>query len=353
MKDYIELIKKANHIYIYGGGERAERFLPICEAYKSSDEIDVIVTDNDKEENLSIYTIKSFSEITVDEDDVIFLAMGEQHWNSVLENIERHCKCTIECLSEETINQLMKKACIDNLKKIGIDIRLFPNEWRKDIYSNNVFDNSGSIEKKMWELATKEAAEYVMDNMDQAKMFHHKSEYHEWLMSQLDISRKTDMCLEFGVYAGKSLNLFSTYCKLHFYGFDSFEGLPSDWMPGFDKGRFSLGCQLPSVRENVTLISGWFEQSLPTFVQEHDLKKEKIKFIHIDCDLYSSTKTVFQYIGPFIEKGTIIAFDEYFNYPAWKKHEYKVFKEWVDQNNIKYEYIAYVENGSQVAVRIL
>lgn len=68
--------------------------------------------------------------------------------------------------------------------------------------------------------------------------------------------------------------------------------------------------------------------------------------------MYSSTKTVFEYVGKHIKKGCIIAFDEYFNYPAWKRHEFRTFQEWVKDNNINYEYIAYVENCSHVAVCI-
>lgn len=79
----------------------------------------------------------------------------------------------------------------------------------------------------------------------------------------------------------------------------------------------------------------------------------KINFIHIDCDLYSSTKTVFENLGKYIKSGTIIAFDEYFNYPGWKEHEYKAFQEWRNEHHIEYEYLAYVENWSQVCIKIL
>jgi len=44
-------------------------------------------------------------------------------------------------------------------------------------------------------------------------------------------------------------------------------------------------------------------------------------FIHIDCDLYSST--IFDLWGNKIVEGTILVFDEYFNYPGWLHGEIK------------------------------
>lgn len=51
--------------------------------------------------------------------------------------------------------------------------------------------------------------------------------------------------------------------------------------------------------------------------------------------------------------GTIIVFDEYFNYPGWQEGEYKAFYEFINETNLKFEYIGYVEISEQVAVKIL
>jgi hypothetical protein len=48
--------------------------------------------------------------------------------------------------------------------------------------------------------------------------------------------------------------------------------------------------------------------------------------------------------------GTIILFDEYFNYPNWEVHEYKAFQEFVTKYGVKYRYLAFARQ--QVAVRI-
>jgi hypothetical protein len=48
--------------------------------------------------------------------------------------------------------------------------------------------------------------------------------------------------------------------------------------------------------------------------------------------------------------GTIILFDEYFNYPNWEQHEYKALQEFVKARGIAYRYLAFARQ--QVAIRI-
>ena len=77
------------------------------------------------------------------------------------------------------------------------------------------------------------------------------------------------------------------------YGFDSFEGLPEDWIPrSITKGTFKQST-LPIVENNVKIIVGMFEDTLPDFVNKHS--NDKIALLHVDCDIYSSTKTIFNY----------------------------------------------------------
>jgi predicted O-methyltransferase YrrM len=105
------------------------------------------------------------------------------------------------------------------------------------------------------------------------------------------------------------------------------------------------------VRDNVELIVGWFDKTLPTFAESH--KTESLALLHVDCDLYSSTKTIFALLAGHVVPGTVIVFDEYFNYPGWPLHEYKAFQEFVSLRKIKYEYIGLVPSHQQVAVRVL
>ncbi|HXH55497.1 MAG TPA: class I SAM-dependent methyltransferase [Gammaproteobacteria bacterium] len=160
------------------------------------------------------------------------------------------------------------------------------------------------------------------------------------------------LALEFGTYKGNSINLLAKLKKgQHFYGFDSFEGLPETWTMGCRKGAFSIRGKLPPVRDNVTLIKGFFDKTLSDFVSQH--KDQPVAFLHIDCDLYSSTKTVLETLHSRLVTGTIICFDEYYNYPDWAEGEYRAFIEFAKAYNILFEYIGYIRAGSQVALKIL
>ena len=74
-------------------------------------------------------------------------------------------------------------------------------------------------------------------------------------------------------------------------------------------------------------------------------------FVHIDCDIYSSTRDIFRALAPRIVVGTVLVFDEYFNYPDWQQHEFKAFQEFVAAHRVSHEYLAY--SRIQVVVRIL
>jgi hypothetical protein len=155
------------------------------------------------------------------------------------------------------------------------------------------------------------------------------------------------LALEFGVASGSTINLLAGLTGDVVYGFDSFAGLPEDWRPGFPKGAFAH--PLPPVRPNVELVVGLFEETLPRFVATHP---GPAAFIHVDCDLYSSTRTVLAHCEPKIRPGTIIVFDEYFNFHGWRRHEHRAFQEFVAETGRSYEYLGVVPTGQQVAVLV-
>lgn len=135
--------------------------------------------------------------------------------------------------------------------------------------------------------------------------------------------------IEFGVFNGVTLNILAQH-KDKVYGFDSWEGLPEDWNHENIKGIFNTGGVIPfTPTENMVLVKGWFDESLPKFLQENDI--DKISLLHLDADLYSSTKCVLDNLKPYFKDECIVVLDEFFNYPSWENHEYKAFKEFINQ----------------------
>jgi hypothetical protein len=142
--------------------------------------------------------------------------------------------------------------------------------------------------------------------------------------------------LEFGVFQGETLKLWSHLLRnpnalLH--GFDSFEGLPSTWHPMLGRGTFSTGGALPQIDDSrVTLFKGWFHETLSRYT----LPPHEQMFVNIDCDLYSSTKTVLNFLKPHISPGTYLYFDEFHH----REHELKAFEELLNEDRLKFRLLA-------------
>jgi hypothetical protein len=157
--------------------------------------------------------------------------------------------------------------------------------------------------------------------------------------------------LEFGVADGASLRYVAARVRRPFHGFDSFAGLPEDWSGTFEKkGKFGRAGHLPAVPANVTLHAGWFADTLPGFLAAHP--GEPVAFAHVDCDIYSSTATVLAHLAPRLVPGTVIVFDEYFNYPNWQRHEWRAFQEFVRDTGTGYAYLGFAQKNGHVAVRL-
>ena len=170
--------------------------------------------------------------------------------------------------------------------------------------------------------------------------------------------------LEFGVHTGSTINCIATVRPdLEFVGFDSFEGLPEAWDMGqktVSKEAFDRKGEMPEVAENVELVKGFFDESLPEWLKskaEHgyvrpEPSSESISFLHVDSDIYSSAVTIFEHLNDYIKPGCIIRFDELscwryvfheasptelqrVYYTTWQEHEWKALKEWMDKNDRK------------------
>lgn len=215
------------------------------------------------------------------------------------------------------------------------------------IVSELLDEDSRNITRELYRRALYETCNYIEKNMYLVNSnFKNRYELLDFAIKNATI--KDGLWLEFGVYKGDTILHIADKINNTVYGFDSFKGNPDDWRSNYLKGAFAVS-EIPSFAPNVQIISGWFEDSLPRFLEIHN---EPVSFIHIDCDLYSSAKTVLDELKDRLVGGSIIVFDEFFNYPGWKDHEFKAFMEFVDITKIKYEYIGYVFKHSQVSIKV-
>lgn len=98
------------------------------------------------------------------------------------------------------------------------------------------------------------------------------------------------------------------------------------------------------------MVVGLFQDTLEGFLKN---LKNKIKIVHFDADLYSSTIYCLDTICDYLHNECLFVFDEYHNYPGWEMHEFKAFREWLKKNpHISAIKVGEVENDEQVAFNI-
>ena len=137
--------------------------------------------------------------------------------------------------------------------------------------------------------------------------------------------------LEFGVYNGSSLAC--AYRALtavgasraRLFGFDSFQGLPEDaateeggglWRPGDFRMDEKFTRRFLTEQgvdwSRVTLIKGWFNETLNAVtLQRHAIGKASL--IMVDCDIYTSSRTVLDFCEPLIADRAVVFFDDWFS----------------------------------------
>jgi hypothetical protein len=205
--------------------------------------------------------------------------------------------------------------------------------------------------------------QYLLDNdLEDLKDCVTDYDLYEWVVStQLDANLlQIGQILEFGTATGRTLNQFAHWMSNHtIVGFDSWQGLPEQFND-LPVGHFAQ--PLPQVLPNCKLVQGWFgsrplqdQSSIPEntanlYAQDN---LAPLALLHLDADLYSSTKTVLDAFANHIKPGTVILFNEYWNHPTWQKHEYRAWQQHVKTHSIRYEYIGYASNHQEVAVRVL
>lgn len=140
--------------------------------------------------------------------------------------------------------------------------------------------------------------------------------------------------LEFGTsdgYAFAKLLYATRYLgleeRIEVHTFDSFEGMPpaaderdrewttgDDWLVGQFKGRYEELCEYCRKRgyRNARIHRGYFEQSIDAAFLAA-LTEHPPVLVWVDCDYYSSTRTVMERLIDSLPNGCVVYFDEFDN----------------------------------------
>ena len=219
----------------------------------------------------------------------------------------------------------------------------------KALNLENMRAHHRTISNYSYDLSVEDTYTELKKEITKSSIFHDKYHVRDYcinLINQDNNKINNKVCYEFGVRNGLSINYFSSKINLKFYGFDSFKGIPEDWLGTSGvQGSFSANGIIPKVNKNVTIIEGLIEQTLDNFLANHD---KKIAFIHIDVDIYSTTKFILDKIKNLIDNKTLILFDDFCCFPGWRHGQFKALNEVFEKNQIKY--IAF--GGEVCAIKI-
>lgn len=221
----------------------------------------------------------------------------------------------------------------EDLERLQAEMRAWERRQRRDLLT---FTDRHAAET---------SAQFVQREMDRATPYFNKS---DTLAAALKAAPAEGLYLEFGVHTGGTLRQIAEFAPADtVFGFDSFEGLPEDWRSAFTAGTFAVDA--PPVVPGAELVIGWFDQTLPGFLEEHP---GPAAFVHLDADLYSSTVTVLEALEDRLRPGTVLLFDEYFNFPGWEEHEHRAWVEFVERTQLTFEYLGFTADDEQLSLRI-
>ncbi|CAN7593765.1 TylF/MycF/NovP-related O-methyltransferase [Rhizobium sp. LjRoot254] len=109
------------------------------------------------------------------------------------------------------------------------------------------------------------------------------------------------------------------------WAFDSFQGLPpqagqADSHPMWVEGDMSMSlkdfrsvCASVGMKESdYTAVAGFYGDTLEPAGLSTPNRPDRLALVYIDCDLYSSTVQVLQFLAPRLRHGMVVAFDDYF-----------------------------------------
>lgn len=179
--------------------------------------------------------------------------------------------------------------------------------------------------------------------------------------------------LEFGTNNGGSLHYFASRlpATMQFVGFDCFEGIPEAWdgLPAGAIKGYGLPLELwsddPALKErvlagfkrtgrfpappqpNVRIEAGLFSEALTRYLK--DGWPQNLRLVHMDADIYISTRPVLDTLCGPLKYRYLILFDEFYSV----NHEFRAWREFTALFHIDdWRVVASSEDGAQVLIEV-
>jgi hypothetical protein len=180
------------------------------------------------------------------------------------------------------------------------------------------------------------SAEWLHKNADHAPTYSRRVEMLEALFPL--IPAEGDLA-EFGVFTGAVTRFVRPrFMDRRYHAFDSWRGVPEEMSLSVAKFSFDLNGVVPELPPETTIHAGWFDETIPKWREQFETP---LAFAYIDCDLYESVKTVLEGITDRIRPGTILAYDDWYNFTNWEAHSPRATQEWAQRHAIEMEPIGF------------
>lgn len=215
----------------------------------------------------------------------------------------------------------------------------------------------------------KPAAQYLTPKQRVRRWLRSQRHWHTFVRAMTYINRNDipGAIVECGVATGQSLagltlahldvlhiwhmeNKDRAFRKIH--GFDSFQGIPGSenqpfWFEGmchecylndhpFLKFRDLVSSEVVEKIFTsadigpVNLHEGWFKDTMTDNLSH---RIDKVALVNIDCDIYQSTAQALQFLGPHLQSGCLILFDDWFYFKGNPNQgESRAFNEFLAAN---------------------
>ena len=156
-------------------------------------------------------------------------------------------------------------------------------------------------------------------------------------------------CIEFGIFTGSSFkhtikteNRVNKINKTRFFGLDSFEGFPDNDHPFFQDINFKSDYKKAKKIEDkfpdkAFVLKGYFKDTLKNSEKINTITK--LKFAHIDCDLYISAIEPVEFIKEKLVSGAYLMIDDFTNIDPSGKSIRELFKQ--EFKNCDFEIVGY------------